>query len=87
MRCIYRIFRVESIDCYRDRARSIEILGEVSEKCKIEPSLLHSYDFTMMKMKNGDSLCRLCIGLLQDCDTQQSIKAIVEKIKQEMFTF
>jgi hypothetical protein len=57
------------MELYRDRAKLVELVGEVSQALKLEPNLLETYDVTLIKVRSElDRICRLCLGLLQSCD-------------------
>lgn len=86
-RCIFRFFRVNTMEYYRDRSRGLDIVGRVSEFLKLEPNLLYSYDVMLLKQKSEEKLCRLCLGLLQNCDQPESIQAICTRIRDSRFEF
>ena len=75
------------MEFYRDRSRGLDMIGKVSDAMKLEPSLLYSYDVMLLKQKSDQRLCRLCLGLLQECDQADSIKAICTRIQESRFEF
>lgn len=75
------------MEFYRDRSKGLDMVGKVSDALKLEPSLLYTYDVMLLKQKSDQMQCRLCLGLLQDCDQTASIAAICARIRESRFEF
>ena len=88
LRCILRVLRVESLDMYRGQVPgSLTCWATLSDITKAEVNLLTQYNILKLIKKGDDEICRLCLGLLQDCDNPDHIQMIGEAIKSQKFEF
>lgn len=93
LRCIFRLFKIDKIDFYRDKEKFIELLNTASISLNLQTNLLENYDFRNLIRKNkalqagNINICNICLGILQLVDQEEKMNEIIALIKKEGYEF
>lgn len=93
LRCIFRLFKIDKIDFYRDKEKFIELLNTTSISLNLKNNLLENYDFKNLIRKDKalqegkTNICNICLGILQLVDHEEKMNEIINLIKQEGYEF
>jgi len=92
MRCIFRIFRIETIDLYKKGAHHTELLDKISSQLNLSKSLTENYDSKNVIYSENPShencqYCATCLGILQKADNHDHVADVAKRVVNEGFEF